>query len=105
MFSDIRRLYLYAVCFTALLLMIFSAIRLSGVLVEALTPVPPPLPPSPVGVLPRGEKEGVAAEQKRQEAYDRRRRIVEGVQSGVTLVIAVPIYLYHWRLARREDRD
>ncbi len=105
---DIRRLYLYAVCFVALLLMVYAAVHLSGLVVDVLVPTPLPVAPRPVpmeGESPEAARERWEAERAQQAAYERHRRAVELARTLTTLAIASPLYLYHWRLARRTDPD
>lgn len=108
MFKDIRRLYLYAVSFVALMMILFSTIRLSGVIAEALVPAPPPMPapvaPAP-GELDKDAKVRWQMERAQQDAYERRRLVAETAHTVTTLLLAFPVYIYHWRMARREERD
>lgn len=105
---DIRRLYLYAVCFVTLLLMVYSAVHLAGLAVDVLVPTPLPVAPRPVpmaGESPEAARERWEAERAQQAAYERHRRAVELARTATTLAVAAPLYLYHWRLARRSDPD
>lgn len=117
---DIRRLYLYVVSFATLLMMVFSGAQIIRTAVEFLVPPPPyvdraipePVPPdAPPGTPPRKPTPEEEAERRRQaeeqaeRARQERRRfaLMRVLESGALFVIATPLYVYHWRLIRRED--
>lgn len=121
---DIRRLYLYVVSFATLLMIIFSGAQLiratAEMIVSPPTPytpyvdraIPEPVPPdAPSGTPPRKPTPEEEAERRRQaeEQAERARQerrhfaIMRVVESGALFLIAAPLYVYHWRLIRRED--
>ena len=101
----LRNLYLYLVCLVTLVMSIFAAVNLVRSTVELLYPDP--------GYYAHGapDKEpGVSeAEQRRRERSARdaqRRQAVLGlVGSGTLLLVAGPLYAYHWRRVQRELPD
>jgi hypothetical protein len=102
----LRNAYLYLVCLITLVVSLFAAVQLVRGVVGLAYPDPgyygyyefPPVDPS-------GE-EISAEEMQRQEEIARdsqRRQDVLGlVGSGTTLLIAGPLYLYHWRRVQSE---
>lgn len=99
----LRNVYLYLVCLITLVISVFAAVNLVRSTVELLYP-----DPGYYGYEPYSDKEpGISkAEQRRREDAARdsqRRQAVLGlVGSGTTLLIAGPIYLYHWRRVQTE---
>lgn len=110
---DIRRLYLYVVSFATLLMVIFSGVKLVRTALElALPPVPPPVPyiePVPAGepqrVPPEELKRRTEEEARRSRLETRRYTTIQMVESATMILIAMPLYLYHWRLARRDEAN
>jgi hypothetical protein len=98
---SLRNIYLYLVCFVTLLIAIFAAVNLVRSTVELAYP-------DPYYYGPVIERDGGIdpAEQERQEraARDSQRRnaILGLVTSGTFLLIAVPVYGYHWRRIQDE---
>lgn len=103
----LRNMYLYLVCLITLVISVFAAVNLVRSTVELLYPDPGYYGYEPY-VGPAGKEEpGVSkAEQRRREeaAKDSQRRqsVLGLVGSGTTLLIAGPIYLYHWRRVQTE---
>ena len=101
----LRNLYLYLVCLVTLVISVFAAVNLVRNTVALLYPDPgsygyygPEVP---------GEGPGLSEEERqRQEelARDSQRRytVLELVGSGTTLLIAGPLYIYHWRRVQSE---
>lgn len=100
---SLRNLYLYLVCLITLVISIFAAVNLVRGAVELLYPDPGHYWVEPP---PREESELSAEERERQERLARdsqRRHAVLGlVGSGTTLLIAGPVYVYHWRRVQSE---
>lgn len=96
----IRSLYLYLVCLVTLVIALFAAVELTQSTVGLFYPDP--------GYLGYAvpEEELSEAERLRQEEIARqsqRRNDVLGlVSSATTLLIAAPLYLYHWRRVQFE---
>ena len=103
----LRNAYLYLVCLITLVVSIFAAVQLVRGVVALAYPDPGAYGyygfPTPVegGDPPISEEE-----MRRQEeiARDSQRRndILGLVGSGATLLIAGPVYLYHWRRIQTE---
>ena len=98
----LRNLYLYLVCLITLVISIFAAVNVVRTSVELLYPDPGYYAPQPDGRDSALSPE----ERKRQEKVARdsqRRQAVLGlVGSGTMLLIAVPVYAYHWRRVQTE---
>ena len=102
---SLRNLYLYLVCLITLVVALFAAVQLVRSVVELLYPDPGYYYAEPAIV--DGKEEGIsAAEQKRQreiaEDQSRRQAVLGIVGSSTTLLIAGPLYLYHWRRVQQE---
>jgi hypothetical protein len=101
----LRNLYLYLVCLVTLVMSIFAAVNLVRSTVELLYPDP--------GYYAYGapDKEpGVSQEEQRRRervARDAQRRqaVLDLVGSGTLLLVAAPLYAYHWRRVQRELPD
>jgi hypothetical protein len=93
---DWRSLYLYAVCLITLLIILFSTISiLNGVVNLAF--------PDPAYIDPYASKENLPnpsllAQQEENEQLRTLKRILTAV---ITIAITAPIYLYHWRSAKK----
>jgi hypothetical protein len=93
---DWRSLYLYAVCLITLLIILFSTISiLNGVVNLAF--------PDPAYIDPYASKENLPnpsllAQQEENEQLRTLKRILTSV---ITIAITAPIYLYHWRQAKK----
>ena len=95
---DWYSLYIYAVCLVTLLTCLFSLVSVVRGLVDALWPDPgyfdPYSVPKDSALSPDQIKENLTENNQRQA--------LKGiVNSLTTLIIAGPIYLMHWRLAKR----
>jgi len=93
---DWRSLYLYAVCLITLLIILFSTISiLNGVVNLAF--------PEPAYIDPYASKENLPnpALLAQQEENEQLRALKRIVTSLITIVITTPIYLYHWRSAKK----
>jgi hypothetical protein len=93
---DWRSLYLYAVCLITLMVCLFSLVSFirSGVNVA----YPDPAYVDPYNPTPKVNSADIAAQLKDQN----QRQAVKGMIDAVTtLIIAGPLYVYHWRLARK----
>jgi hypothetical protein len=93
---DWRSLYLYSVCLITLLIILFSTISiLNGVVNLAF--------PDPAYIDPYASKENLPnpsllAQQEENEQLRTLKRILTAV---ITIAITAPIYLYHWRSAKK----
>ncbi len=98
----LRNLYLYLVCLITLVISIFAAMGLVRGAVELLYP-----DPGYYGLVAPGRDPDVSAEeqQRREQAArdsQRRQAVLSLVSSGTLLLIAGPLYLYHWRQVQAE---
>jgi hypothetical protein len=98
----LRNLYLYLVCLITLVISIFAAVSLVRSTVELLYP-----DPGYYGYKGPGAEPGISVEdQRRQEEVardsQRRQTVLNLVGSGTMLLIAGPLYAYHWRRVQTE---
>ena len=109
----LRNGYLYLVCLITLVVALFAAVNLVRSAVALIDPGPGQSDyyyggyyPYPVEPGMEGSVEIDPQELERQEqlAVDAARRSALGelVGSATTLLIAAPIYLYHWRRVQKE---
>jgi hypothetical protein len=99
---SLRNLYLYLVCVITLVISIFAAVSVVRNTVELLYP-----DPGYYGFEVPPKEPGVTAEeqQRRQRAAvesQRRQAVLGLVSSGTLLLLAVPLYAYHWRRVQAE---
>lgn len=96
----LRNLYLYVVCLITLVIVIFSAVSLVRGVVELAYPDP--------GYISYPDKESglteaeIEAQQQASTDSQRRYAVLGLVSSATALLIAGPLYLYHWRKIERE---
>ena len=102
----LRNVYLYLVCLITLVVSIFAAVQLVRSAVGLAYPDPGY---GYYGYPPRVDGSGQEisqAELQRQEELardsQRRQEVLGLVSSGTTLLIAGPLYLYHWRRVQSE---
>jgi hypothetical protein len=93
---DWRSLYLYAVCLITLLIILFSTISTINAVVNLAFP-------DPAYIDPYASKENLPnpALLAQQEENEQLRTLKRIVTSLITIVITTPIYLYHWRSAKK----
>lgn len=100
----LRNLYLYLVCLVTLIISIFAAVSLVRSAVELVYPDPGYVVSEPF--VEGGPRKSSEAERRRQEEAARvsqRRQAVLGlVGASTTLLIAGPLYVYHWRRVQKE---
>ena len=95
---DWRSLYLYAISLITLLICIFTVISLINRGLDLIVPDPGYVDPY---ATQNGSK--VDPEVVRQANIDQNRRsAIRGITSSiVSLLVTVPVYLYHWRMVRK----
>ncbi|MCW2742241.1 MAG: hypothetical protein JWR45_2663 [Blastococcus sp.] len=105
----VRSLYLYLVCLVTLVVSLFAAVQLVRGTVALLYPDPagfgyhgyalPVEQPGDGGTVDPQERE-----RQEQLARDsaRRQSVLDVVGSATTLLIAAPLYVYHWRRVQTE---
>lgn len=93
---DWRSLYLYAVCLITLMVCLFSLVSLirSGINVA----YPDPAYVDPYNPAPKVDSAAIAAQ---LEDQNQRQAVKSMIDALTTLIIAGPLYVYHWRLARK----
>jgi hypothetical protein len=99
---SLRSMYLYLVCVATLVMSIVAAVNLVRGAVELFYP-----DPGYYGFEAPGKEPGLSAEEQRrreQAARDSQRRqaVLGLVGSGTLLLIAGPVYVYHWRRVQTE---
>ena len=101
----VRNLYLYLVCLVTLVVSLFAAVQLVRSSVGLLYPDPggwyghyAPVE-DPTGGL--SEEERQRQEELARESQ-RRSSVLDVVGAGATLLIAGPLYVYHWRRVQSE---
>ncbi len=98
---SLRNIYLYLVCLITLIMVIFATVSLVRSTVELLYPDPGYF--GPVAV----EKDGPTAEeiersQDLSRRQSRRNAVLGLVGSAAMLLVAGPLYVYHWRKIESE---
>jgi len=93
---DWRSLYLYAVCLVTLMVCLFSLVSLIRNGVNVVYPDPAYV--DPYASAPKVDSTVVAAQVKDQ---NQRQAVKSMIDAVTTLIIAGPLYVYHWRLARK----
>ncbi len=102
---NLRLLYLYLFSFVGLLIVVFGSIQLVNLGLKAYVfkgadtyeVYPISLPDG----KPMETKEELLAKQERETARQRQRELVNSVSM---LVVGTPLYLYHWRLIKKESK-
>lgn len=97
----LRNLYLYLVCLVTLVISVFAAVSLVRSTVALLYPDPGFSFGPPVESTELSEEE-LLRQQELARDSERRFTVLELVGSGTTLLIAGPLYLYHWRRVQSE---
>jgi len=93
---DWRSLYLYAVCLITLMVCLFSLVSLIRSGINVAYPDPPYL--DVYNPAPKVDTAVVAAQ---IEDQNRRQAVKSMIDAFTTLIIAGPLYVYHWRLVRK----
>jgi hypothetical protein len=95
---DWRSLYLYAVCLVTLLVVLFSTVALLNAIVNFAFP-------DPAYVDPYATKANMPdpALLQQQEDNSQRQALKNIFTTFSTMAIATPVYIYHWRQARKSS--
>jgi len=95
---DWRSLYLYAISLITLLICIFTVMSLINRGLDLIVPDAGYVDPYAAETNPKVDPEVL-----RQAQIDQSRRsAIRGITSSlVSLLVTVPVYLYHWRLVRK----
>ena len=95
---DWRSLYLYAVSLITLLVCLFTVINLINRGLDFFVPDQGYVDPYAVQNGSKVDPEVI----KQANIDQNRRNAIRGITSSiVTLLVTVPVYLYHWRLVRK----
>ena len=95
---DWRSLYLYAVCLITLMVCLFSLVSLVRNGVNAVFPDSGYIDPV---VQPGVTKADALLSRANQLHQNRRNALMSLVDSFTTILIAGPLYFYHWRMVRK----
>jgi hypothetical protein len=98
---DWRSLYLYAVSLITLLVCLFTVISLINRGLDLVVPDAGYLDPYAAQNDPKVDPEVI----KQANIDQNRRNAIRGITSSlVTLLVTVPVYLYHWKMVRKISR-
>jgi hypothetical protein len=98
---DWRSLYLYAVSLITLLVCLFTVISLINRGLDLIVPDAGYLDPYAAQNDPKIDPEVI----KQANIDQNRRNAIRGITSSlVTLLVTVPVYLYHWKMVRKISR-
>jgi hypothetical protein len=104
---SLRNIYLYLVCLITLIMVIVAAVGLVRSAVELVYPDPGYYYSVPIekGGTDGRSQEDIDAERKSQEEQSRRQAILNLVGNGAMLLVAGPLYVYHWRKIEVEHAE
>ncbi len=95
---DWRSLYLYAISLITLLICIFTVINLINRGLDLIVPDAGYIDPYATQTDPKVDPEVI----KQANIDQNRRSAIRGITSSiVSLLVTVPVYLYHWRMVRK----
>jgi hypothetical protein len=98
---DWRSLYLYAVSLITLLVCLFTVIGLINRGLDLVVPDAGYIDPYAAQNDPKIDPEVI----KQANIDQNRRNAIRGITSSlVTLLVTVPVYLYHWKMVRKISR-
>jgi hypothetical protein len=99
---DWYSLYIYAVSLITILICLFALVAMVRGVIDALWPDPGYFDPyaakNESGLSPEEVRQGYIEQNQRQA-------LKSIVTSFATLLVAGPLYLYHWRLAKRRRSE
>ena len=101
---SLRNIYLYLVCLITLIMVIVAAVGLIRNVVELVYPDPGYYDEPRVvdGEPPETDPEILERDRERRLATERRWTILSLVGNTAMLLVAGPVYLYHWRKIEAE---
>lgn len=109
---DIRRIYLYLVCFATLIMMIIGTVQIIQSAVDFVMTPPKEIPSKLDRYAALEKNNGITKEEidkqikdeeirmEKSQQYYRIRRLIESISM---IVVASPVYLYHWRKVQRSE--
>lgn len=93
---DWRSLYLYAVCLITLLVVLFSTVSMINAIMNAVFPNP-----VYIDIYAKPENAPSAALLDQQERNNQIQEIKSIFKSLITILVAAPLYIYHWRQTKK----
>lgn len=105
---SLRNIYLYLVCLITLIMVIVGAVGVIRSGVELLYPEPrmtEPYPPKDASGKPTMTEEEWQRQQEIGEQQSRRWGIINLVGNVALVLIAGPVYAYHWRKIEEEKAE
>ena len=93
---DWRSLYLYAVCLITLLVVLFSTVSLINAIMNSVFPTPAYL-----DIYAKPENAPSQALLDQQERNNRIQEIKSIFTALITILVATPLYVYHWRQTKK----
>ena len=93
---DWRSLYLYAVCLITLLVVLFSTVSLINAIMNTVFP-----DPAFIDAYATPENSPSPALLEQQERNKQIRAIKSIFTSFITIVVATPMYIFHWRQTKK----
>ncbi len=103
-----RSIYLYVVCLITLVMMIIGTVNVIKSVTEMAYPQPRPYPqvtikaPGEEPLAPEAEARFIEEQREADRQWSRRNAVLSIVGNGALLVIAAPLYRFHWRQVQRE---
>ena len=107
-----RNIYLYTVCLITLVIAIFATVNLVRAAVELVYPEPEPrlyevpmpirAPGAEAPAAPEVSEQQLEEQRETQRQWSIRRSILNLVGSITMLLVALPLYVYHWRKIETE---
>ena len=104
---SLRNLYLYLVCLITLVIVIFASVNLVRAVIELAYPDPGyyiTVPVSPDG-KPSADRSELELQQKNQLQQTTRYSVLSLVSSGTLLLVAGPLWIFHWRKIERKPSN
>jgi hypothetical protein len=104
---SLRNIYLYLVCLITLIMVIVATVGLVRSTVELVYPDPGYYYSAPIdkGGTDERTQEDIDAERTSQLEQSRRQAILNLVGNAAMLLVAGPLYIYHWRKIEVEHVD
>ena len=96
---DWRSLYLYAVCFITLLVCLFAVVSVIRSGVSLAYP-----DPGYVDLNSTATKANIELTRQSQLNQSQRSSVLGMVNGLATLLVAAPLYFYHWRMVRSDSK-
>lgn len=105
-----RNIYLYLVCLVTLILAIFATVEVVKTAVELAYPEPvwdavaiakPVVPPGETAAQVEVDEAVELRQREIQRQWSRRNALLNLVRNIAMLLVATPLYVYHWRKIER----